>query len=108
MLKDPGESNKPCASVNCDAAYCSSQEALKDVTRGAPDKLKQHVMACPIGWHRGQLKLHRSTVDADVVAWIQELERLVGVPQEVAAVRTRLPRPYALESMARVSPRILK
>lgn len=59
----------------------------------APDKLQQHIKACPIGWHRGQLKLHRSTVDADVIAWIQELERLAGIQPEEAAVRTRLPRP---------------
>jgi hypothetical protein len=57
------------------------------------DKLKRHVKACPIGWHKGQLKLHHATTDADVIAWILELERLAGVPQE-GAVKTRLPRPY--------------
>ena len=59
------------------------------------DELQRHVKACPIGWHKGQLKLHRATTDADVIAWIQELERLVGVQREAEAVKTRLPRPYA-------------
>lgn len=58
------------------------------------DKLKRHVKACPIGWHKGQLKLHRATTDADVISWIQALERLVGVQQEAEAIKTRLPRPY--------------
>lgn len=61
----------------------------------ADDKLQRHVRACPIGWHDGQLKMHRATTDADVIAWIQELERLADVRQDSAATKTRLPRPYA-------------
>lgn len=54
--------------------------------------LKRHVERCPIGWHRGQLKMHRATTDADVIAWLQELERLVGIRQDIAK-DTRLPKP---------------
>ena len=61
------------------------------------DELKRHVKACPIGWHNGQLKLHRATTEVDVIAWILELERLVGTQQELGATKTRLPRPYRLE-----------
>jgi hypothetical protein len=57
------------------------------------DELKRHVRSCPIGWHNGQLKLHRATTDTDVIAWLQQLERLVGIEQDSAAIRTRLPRP---------------
>lgn len=60
------------------------------------DALKQHVRQCPIGWHRGELKLHRATTPEDVIAWIQELERLVGVAQDGSATETRLPRPHKL------------
>jgi hypothetical protein len=55
------------------------------------DDLKKHVKACPIGWHQGQLRMHRATTDADVIAWILELERLAGVAPEM--IKTRLPRP---------------
>ena len=61
------------------------------------DELKLHVKACPIGWHDGQLKLHRATTETDVISWILELERLVGIEQAGAATRTRLPRPRVLE-----------
>lgn len=60
------------------------------------DALKQHVRQCPIGWHRGELKLHRATTPEDVIGWIQELERLVGVAQDGSATETRLPRPHKL------------
>jgi hypothetical protein len=30
------------------------------------DLLKRHVEKCPLGWHKGQLKLHRAATDADV------------------------------------------
>lgn len=60
------------------------------------DKLQRHVKACPIGWHNGQLRMHRATTDANVIAWIQELERLAGVRQESTATRTQLPRPMGL------------
>ena len=61
------------------------------------DEIKCHVKACPIGWHNEHLRLHRATTDADVIAWILELERLVGTQQELAATKTRLPRPRASE-----------
>jgi hypothetical protein len=64
------------------------------IPMSASDKLKCHVKACPIGWHKGQLKLHRATTTTDVTAWIQELDRLVGV-QSNTATKTRLPKPYA-------------
>lgn len=64
------------------------------------EKLKEHVRWCPIGWHRGALKLHRATTEADVIAWIQELERLVGVHQDGAATETRLPRASAWRAEA--------
>jgi hypothetical protein len=56
------------------------------------DLLKRHVERCPIGWHKGQLKMHRATIDANVITWILELERLVGVRQDIA-MATRLPPP---------------
>jgi hypothetical protein len=52
------------------------------------DKLRQHVKASPIGWHGGQLIRHRSTTDGDVIAWFQELARLVGVEEAKAAEAT--------------------
>jgi hypothetical protein len=61
-----------------------------------PEALKRHVEACPIGWHGGQLKMHRATTDADVIEWILELERLVGIRQDLAT-KTRLPKPRASE-----------
>ena len=54
--------------------------------------LKRHVERCPLGWHKGQLRLHRATTDTDVIAWLQELERLVDIRQDVA-MDTRLPKP---------------
>lgn len=68
------------------------------MTEDEHDKIKRHVKTCPIGWHNGQLKLHRATTDVDVIAWIQELERLVGIQQEGVATKTRLPRPYSWET----------
>jgi hypothetical protein len=55
------------------------------------DALKRHIKACPIGWHKGQLKLHRATTEADVIAWLLKLEGLADVPLET--IETRLPRP---------------
>ena len=62
-----------------------------------PDEIKRHIKACPIGWHDGQLRLHRATTEADVIAWILKLEQLVGVRQESVAIKTRLPKPRGLE-----------
>ena len=64
---------------------------MSDQSHDRPDELKRHIAACPIGWHQGLLKLHRATTDADVIAWILELERIAGISQE--SVETRLPRP---------------
>jgi hypothetical protein len=63
-----------------------------DMNNDHADLLKRHVAGCPIGWHNGHLKMHRTTVDANVIAWILELERLAGVHQDIA-MDTRLPKP---------------
>jgi hypothetical protein len=63
-----------------------------DMNNDHADLLKRHVAGCLIGWHNGHLKMHRTTVDANVIAWILELERLAGVHQDIAR-DTRLPKP---------------
>ena len=42
------------------------------------EALAEHARRCPIGYAEGRPITHRSTTDADVVAWLVELNRLVA------------------------------
>ncbi len=59
-----------------DAAPAAVVRAAQD-TVSRLEALRRHGRKCPIGYHDERLLRHHSTTDADVIAWIAELKRLV-------------------------------
>lgn len=48
-------------------------QAVNDELRAAIAKLWRD---CPLGYAGGAVRTHRSTTDADIIAWLQELGQL--------------------------------
>lgn len=44
--------------------------------------IRTHVTKCPLGHSGGIVRAFRSTTDADVIAWLQDLDRLVKARAE--------------------------
>lgn len=42
-------------------------------------KIREHVHGCPLGWLDGKLIWFRGTTDADVIEWLRELRKMVGL-----------------------------
>lgn len=51
-----------------------------------PTDLATHINSCPIGWHDGQVLVHRSTTSQDIATWVQKLHELAAARQSIKPV----------------------
>jgi hypothetical protein len=81
-----GDGGRPTATAK--PAEVGAVDRGQEETRQLLGEIAAHINKSPIGWHNGRSVIHRATTEAEIVAWLQELESLAELGRATAKPTT--------------------